>query len=158
MRILSKKGIAEVEKTPEPFSVTRKLGKGRFEGQFHKNLKAQPDFQGTLGNGYSIAFEAKCTLKDRINKNVVSEAQQSYLDSHTAMGAYTGVCVMVNKTVGFIPWSIWINMKEFYGWEYMTEEEVSNFAVKTPRQINFLDFIEKNTFYDYRSFGRVARC
>lgn len=152
------KGIAEIEKTPEPFSVVKLLGKGKFTGQFHKNQKAQPDFQGTLNNGRSIAFEAKCTTDIQIKKSVISKAQQEYLQYHTELGAYTGVCVLVNKTCGFIPWIIWTNMKEFYGRQYMTEEEVENFAVETFGHIRFLNFLDKETFYGYEKFGGAETC
>ncbi len=54
-----KKGMAIIEKTPEPFSVKRKMQGGQFIGQFHKNQKAQPDFQGTLTGGRSIILKLR---------------------------------------------------------------------------------------------------
>lgn len=59
-----KAGIADIQKTPEPFRVTRNLGKGRFEGHFIHC--AQPDYKGIMMNGQGIIFEAKYTDHDRI--------------------------------------------------------------------------------------------
>lgn len=148
-------GIAKVEKTPEPFSVKRKLAKGQFVGQFKRTEKAQPDFSGTLDNGCSIIFEAKATIESEIQKSVVSKKQSDDLDVHTSLGAYTGVCVQVNKTTAFIPWSIWSHMEEFYGRKYMTESEVASFAIKTPGHILFLDYVDSDNFYSYKNYGGV---
>lgn len=48
---------AFIEKTPEPFKVSKPLENGFFKGRF--TSKSQPDFKGTLRNGLSIVFEAK---------------------------------------------------------------------------------------------------
>lgn len=132
------KGIAIIEKTPEPFGVVKKFKDGTFTGRFHK--KAQPDFQGTLSNGRSIIFEAKSTESDRINQNVLTMAQQEYLENHFKLGAYVGVCVQIRKTYAFIPWKIWRSMKEDKGRKYMTESEISFYSIKTPGFISFLEY------------------
>lgn len=136
-----RKGTAIIEKTPEPFSVKRKMQGGQFVGQFHKNQKAQPDFQGTLTGGRSIIFEAKSTLEDKIKQSVVSDAQFNYLKLHEELGACAGVCVQVRKTYAFIPFSIWKDMKELYGRKYMTENEIKKFEVNTFGYIAFLDYV-----------------
>lgn len=70
---ICKAGIADIQKTPEPFRVTRNLGKGRFEGHFIHC--AQPDYKGIMMNGQGIIFEAKYTDHDRIMQNAVTETQ-----------------------------------------------------------------------------------
>lgn len=50
-----KAGIADIQKTPEPFRVTRNLGKGRFEGHFIHC--AQPDYKGIMMNGQGIILK-----------------------------------------------------------------------------------------------------
>ena len=136
-----KKGLAVVEKTPEPFSVKKKMANGAFIGQFQKSKKAQPDFQGTLAGGRSIIFEAKTTQEDRIKQSVVSTAQSDYLRMHTELGACTGVCVQVRKTYAFVPFSIWDDMKILYGRKYMTEEELKEYEITTFGFIGFLDYV-----------------
>ena len=92
-----KKGLAIVEKTPEPFSVKKKMTNGAFIGQFHKSKKAQPDFQGTLAGGRSIIFEAKTTQEDRIKQSVVSTAQSDYLRMHTELELVQGCACKLEK-------------------------------------------------------------
>ncbi|MBP1040397.1 Holliday junction resolvase RecU [Vagococcus sp. BWB3-3] len=135
-----RKGLAEISKTPEPFRVIQKLGDGEFK--VRSAGKAQPDFQGTLLGGQAIVFEAKYSLSKerRINKSVLSAAQESYLRSHYEKGALTGVCVGVHNTYAFIQWNIWEEMKSRYGRKYMTEKDLGPFKVLTPGMIRFLDY------------------
>lgn len=135
------KGIAEIGKTPEPFRVLKLLGSNKFTAVFIG--KAQPDFQGTLNNGKSIVFEAKYTSNKerRINKSVITKAQETYLQSHFEKNAVVGVCVGIHNTYSFIPWNVWMNMKSIYGRLYMTEKETKDFEVKTLGGINFLDYV-----------------
>ena len=129
---------AVIEKTPEPFRVTKKYPDGRFEGRF--TGLAQPDYKGTLKGGRAIAFEAKMTGSDRIKKSVVTAHQAACLDRHAELGAMVGVCCMIKKTVGFVPWNVWRDMKEIYGRQYLLETELREFQVPTP---GFVDFLRK---------------
>lgn len=63
--VYKQKGIAYVEKMPEPFMVLEKKDRGIFKGRFIAH--AQPDFMGTLSGGRSICFEAKYTSTDKLN-------------------------------------------------------------------------------------------
>lgn len=138
-----RKGLAEVSKTPEPFRVTQKLGNGEFK--VRSAGKAQPDFQGTLLGGQAIVFEAKYSIseKRRIQKSVLSEAQETFLKSHYEKGALAGVCVGIHNTYAFIPWNVWEEMKERYGRKYLTEQELGPFKVNTPGMIRFLDYEDR---------------
>lgn len=131
----SNKGIAMIEKTPEPFNVKKK-SKDSFIGYFTK--KAQPDFKGALAGGRSIVFEAKSTSAKKISQSVISENQEKCLDTYQALGAFCGVCIIVNKTVAFIEWSEWKNMKQKYGRKYMTEQKVAAYQIPTPMYADFL--------------------
>lgn len=137
------KEIAIVEKTPEPFSVKKKNKDGTFTGYFIGN--AQPDYKGTIVGGRSIVFEAKVTSMDRISQNVVTNFQASCLEMHEQLGAVVGVCCMINKTVAFVPWSIWKDMKSIYGRKYILEKELREFQVPTPGYIDFLYLVLKKT-------------
>ena len=72
------RGIACILKTPEPFKTIEVRKDGRVTGFYMK--KAQPDFKGVLCNGQCIIFEAKSTIKDRIQQSVVTEVQTKLLD------------------------------------------------------------------------------
>lgn len=129
-------GDATIEKTPEPFRVKKKNNDGTFTGWF--TGLAQPDYKGTLKGGQAIAFEAKMTGSDRIKKSVVTEHQAACLSLHAEMGAKVGVCCMIRKTVGFIPWDVWSKMKEIYGRQYLSEDELKEFEVPIFGYIDFL--------------------
>lgn len=66
-------GIANIEKTPEPFRCLHKGAGGIAKVQFMSH--AQPDYKGVLKGGRAIVFEAKATDKDRIMQSVLTEKQ-----------------------------------------------------------------------------------
>ena len=135
--------VARIEKTPEPFSVVEKLGKGMFRGRFLGH--AQPDYKGTLSGGRAIAFEAKVTTTNRLKKSVVTDFQSASLEHHYQLGADVGVCCMINKTAAFVPWTVWRGMKEKYGRQYLTEDDLQEFRVPTIGYIDFLKVSEVET-------------
>lgn len=134
------KDIAMIEKTPEPFRVMKKLDKEQLV--VRPIGKAQPDYKGTLRGGRAIVFEAKMTGKDRIQKSVITKHQGDCLDLHEEMGAVAGVCCLVGKVAAFVPWQVWKNMKEQYGRQYMTVEELAAYQVPTFGYIDFLHDVE----------------
>lgn len=134
-------GIAVIDKTPEPFRVMKKSQNGVFTGRF--TALAQPDFQGTLQNGRSIVFEAKMTMKDRIQRNVLTDTQMHVLEAHEKLGAYTAVCVNICNWFYFIPWIIWRDMKDIYGHQYVTPKEIEEFEVKFDGAVRFLEYKNK---------------
>lgn len=141
------KGKAIVEKMPEPFRVLKKdRNRGTALVQFTSH--AQPDFIGTLRNGKTIIFEAKCTLTDRIKQDVITPTQATALENHFKMGAVVGVCVGIKDNYYFIPWIVWKDMKNTYGHKYMTEAEVEKYKVRfTGNGVMFLDLIERGVKY-----------
>lgn len=140
------KGIAEIEKTPEPYRVLKKAYDGTFKGRF--TAHAQPDFQGTLLSGKSIVFEAKRTLKDRIQRNVLTDTQMEILESHRRMGALTAICVNIQQGFFFIPWAVWRDMKYIFGHQYVTQEEIAQYEVKFDGAVRFLEYKNGQNFHE----------
>jgi len=125
-------GIANVEKTPEPFKPVSGIHqKGRlwvFDCVATK--KAQPDFKGTLSGGRAVCFEAKTSDNDRIEQSVVTDEQDKELDFHNRLGALVFVCVALKMQKFYkIPWDIWKGMKGLYGRKYMTQEDLDEYKL-----------------------------
>lgn len=140
------KGIAEIDKTPEPYRVLKKAYDGTFKGRF--TAHAQPDFQGTLLSGKSIVFEAKQTLKDRIQQNVLTDTQMEILENHRKMGAFTAVCVNIQHRFFFIPWTVWRDMKAIFRHQYVTQEEIAEYEVKFDGAVRFLEYKNGKNFIE----------
>lgn len=127
-------GLAYVDKTPEPFKILgskkpNSQGIWVFEGFFTK--PAQPDFQGTLRGGRSIVFEAKTSQGDQIKREKVTKDQENALELHGEMGALAFVFVSVKLRQSYrVPWSVWRDMKQIYGRQYMTVFELEPFKLK----------------------------
>lgn len=131
-------GLAVIDKTPEPFRVMKKNPNGVFTGRF--TALAQPDFQGTLKNGRSIVFEAKMTMKNRIQRNVLTDTQMNLLEAHRKLGAFAAVCVSIEYGFYFIPWKMWRDMKDIFGHQYVTSEQIAKYEVKFDGAVRFLEY------------------
>lgn len=122
------KGMACIVKTPEPMKPIKSLGQGRFVACFTK--KGQPDYKGVLCDGTGIMFEAKHTDSDRINQNVITDAQWEILDIYERFGAHCYVMVSLRLAKFYrIPWKIWKQMKELFGHKFMTEQELESYRL-----------------------------
>ena len=135
--VYKQKGIACVEKMPEPFMVLEKREKGIFKGRFIAH--AQPDFMGTLSGGRSICFEAKYTSTDKLGQNVLTGEQWDSLEQHWKAGAKAGVCAGIGNVYAFIPWPVWRSMQDIYGRKYMTAEDLEPYRVRFNGACMFLD-------------------
>lgn len=135
--IYKQKGLAYVEKMPEPFMVLEKRERGIFKGRFIAH--AQPDFMGTLSGGRSICFEAKYTSTDKLAQTVLTGEQWDSLEQHWKAGAKAGVCAGIGNVYAFIPWPVWRSMQEIYGHKYMTAEDLEPYRVKFNGACMFLD-------------------
>ncbi len=129
---------ANINKTPEPFRVLAKERSGIFKGRFTK--RAEPDFKGTLKGGRAIVFEAKYTTTDKMKRNVLSSEQLKALKLHHKLGAVAGVCIGIKDLFYFIPFEVWENMKEIYGRQYLTSEDIGEYEVKFNGSVLFLDY------------------
>lgn len=124
----SEKGYALIDKTPEPFKIIKRLEQTRFIGCFTR--QAQPDYKGTIKGGRTVIFEAKFTSSDRITQDRVSDAQWSYMDRATELGARCFVLAGF-KSGGIyrIPWPVWSDMKKKFGHKYVTEKDLSEYRI-----------------------------
>ena len=130
LRWYSDKGVAEIEKTPEPM---KPLGKPNQRGQFLAcfTKAAQPDFKGTLNAGRSVVFEAKLTTSDRIEYKATTEEQNEQLERHYKLGAVVFILVAFNLQDFYrVPWPIWRDMKERYGRKYIKPSELERYRVQ----------------------------
>ena len=125
-----RKGLAEIEKTPEPMKPLSKPNqKGQFLACFTK--AAQPDFKGTITGGRSVVFEAKQTITDRIEYKATTEEQNEQLEKHYKLGAAAFVIVAFNLRDFFrVPWPVWRDMKEIYGRKYLKPAELEKYRVQ----------------------------
>lgn len=126
------KDIAFIEKTPEPFRVTRSLGNGRFEGHFAK--QAQPDFKGVIKQygcygGKAIVFDAKATRTDRIPTSALTAEQIKELEIYSECGAFTGVLMCFGfKRFIHLAYYKFKAAKELVGHQYWTADEAAQFG------------------------------
>lgn len=126
------KGVAFIEKTPEPFHIVKrdKMVHGFYE------KTAQPDFKGVLKGGRCIVFEAKHTNTDRIKQDVVTPTQWQSLDMYERFDAECFVLVSIKFRHFYkVPWNIWKQMKELFGHKYMNEEELMPYILKEEGQL-----------------------
>ena len=123
------KGLAHIEKTPEPFHITGKDMNGVVRGYYEK--KGQPDYKGILCDGTGIMLEAKHTDSDRIKQSVITDTQWENLDIYEKFGAHCYVMVSLGLRDFFrVPWSVWKNMKELFGHKYMNETELEDYRIR----------------------------
>ena len=134
-------GIAEIEKTPEPFKVERPAENGKFFGHFEK--RAQPDFKGTLKGGRAVCFEAKHTKTEKIEMRRESDEQATRLEAHNKLGALTFVLVSFDLSRFFaIPWEVWTHIPEKFGRKYVTAHDLGLYEIKIKSGI--LDFLRRD--------------
>lgn len=141
--LYARRGIAKIQKVPEPFRVMGKSKSGGiFQGRF--TARAQPDFQGTVKGGRSIVFEAKYTTADRLRRNVVTEAQMDALEQHEKLGALAAVCVGIRGKFFFVPWCFWRDMKQELGRQYVTAADLAKWRVKYDGAVRFLEYAKED--------------
>lgn len=132
-----RKGVASIEKTPEPMRVIRNNKDGTMTAIFEK--KAQPDFKGCLEGGKCIIFEAKHTSGSSISRSVISDRQEKYLNSYERMGALTYIMVSFSYQNFYrIPWNIFRDMKLLYGRKSLKETDLTQFKLRKSRNIILL--------------------
>ena len=124
------KGVAFIEKTPEPM---RPLRPPNRQGQFLAcYIKAgQPDFKGTLTGGRAVVFEAKHTDSDRIDYNRLTQEQLNSLAEHDRLGAAAFILVSVELQDFYrVPVGVWRDMRKLYGHKHMNKAELEPFRVQ----------------------------
>lgn len=122
-------GFADIEKTPEPMKVIRRMDGGKFVACFEK--KAQPDYKGLIKGGREILMEAKYTDDEKLLQNRVGELQTEYLSRHQELGARCFVvCGFRSGKVYKVPWNVWLTMKSRFGRKYITEQDIKIYEVQ----------------------------
>ena len=130
LRWYEDKGVACIEKTPEPMKPLRAPNR---QGQFLAcYVKAgQPDFKGTLTGGRSVVFEAKHTDGDRIEYNRLTDEQVEKLSTHHKLGAAAFVLISFGLQDFYrIPWEVWRDMKAIYGRKHIKQPELEPYRVQ----------------------------
>lgn len=123
------KGIADIEKTPEPMAPVRDLGGGRFIA--HYTAKSQTDFKGFMRGGRAVCIEAKHTTTGRIEQDRVTDRQAACLSRAEKYGAWAFVLVSFSMTEIFrVPWSVWSNMRERFDHKYITPKDAAPYKVR----------------------------
>ena len=123
------RGIMKAAKTPEPMKPIGKRQKGgRFLAIFTE--KAQVDFSGTLVGGRAVRFEAKQTDTDRFDRSRLTKKQMDDLRGHEKLGAACFVLLCFSSDRFYrVPWVLWDKMKESFGRQYVTEEDLQGLQV-----------------------------
>lgn len=140
------KGVAYVEKTPEPM---RPLRPPNRQGQFLTcyTKAGQPDFKGTLTGGRAVVFEAKHTDGDRIEQSRLTDEQVASLTEHHRLGAAAFIMVSFGLQDFYrVPWEVWRDMKKIYGRKHMKKAELEPYRVQyIAGVIKLLEGIELST-------------
>lgn len=141
------KGVADIEKTPEPMKPIKSVGHGRFEAIY--TGKAQPDYKGVLIGGRTVAFEAKYTDTGRMMQSRVTDDQAEHLERISRYGGVVFVlCEFDGQGVWKVPWYIWRDMKNRYGRKYiMPSDAIGDKLNRTSGgTLDFLAGTNKNFF------------
>lgn len=127
-RYYREKGIAIIEKTPEPMRPLKPYGRGQFIACFEK--QAQPDYKGVLCDWTAIIFEAKHTDTGRMQESVITQTQRQNLNDFYRMGAQCFVMVSMEFEKFYrVPWEVFGDMKPRFGRKYMTEKELEPYRL-----------------------------
>lgn len=124
------KGVACIEKTPEPMKPLRPPNRqGQFLACYTK--AGQPDFKGTLDGGRSVVFEAKHTDSEKIEYGRLTGEQIAKLSKHYELGADVFILVSIGLQDFYkVPWHVWRDMKEIYGRKHIKHPELEPFRVR----------------------------
>lgn len=135
------KGIADIEKTPEPM---KPLGgadrSGRFLACYTK--QAQPDYKGILEGGTAVTFEAKHTNSGKMGIDRVSSTQAACLSRTTLLGGVAFVLCSFGANAYYrVPWLVWCDMKNLFGRKYVTQDDLKAYRVRfaAPGVLLFLE-------------------
>ncbi len=128
------RGMAAIEKTPEPMRPIKNLGYGRFVAVFEQ--KAQADYSGVLRGGQAVVMEAKFTSTGRIEQSRVTSTQAEHLRLRQTLGAKCFVLAGFSSGgVYRVPWTVWQDMKAIFGRKYVTENDLTKYRV--PRKTTY---------------------
>lgn len=141
------KGVAKIEKMPEPFRCTKKNPQ-QHTATVRFTAKAEPDYIGCLKGGAAIVFEAKYTDTNRMHQNAVTKTQAASLDLYMQMGAQTNACIGIQDEYFMIPWRVFRSMKAIYGRKYVTAADVAAYRVKFDGTVRFLEYADPHAAHE----------
>lgn len=143
--VYAHKGIAMIEKTPEPLKMIRAGRGSEVVAVFEK--KAQPDFQGTLQGGRSIVFEAKHTNDTNIKFDRITATQHKYLTKHELLGASVYIIISFNfKRFFLVPYYHWVCLEEALNKKSVNVQDLKEYEIDLER--GFLNFLKWRDKYD----------
>lgn len=123
-----RRGIALIDKTPEPMRIIQRLDGGKFVGVFAK--KAQPDYKGVKKGGKTMIFEAKYTSGDRLQKSAVTDSQYEYMIRASNLGAECFILAGFKTGNAYrIPFRVWYHMEQTFGRKYIREDDVEEYKI-----------------------------
>ena len=139
------KGIADIEKTPEPMQPVKEIGGGKFVAYY--KAAAQPDFKGFLRGGRAVCFEAKYTAGDKLTQERVTSAQTQRLERAYAYGALVFVLCQMGEAYYRIPWEVWRQMRTRFGHKYMDAADAAPYRISLSLggQLLFLEGVDDQT-------------
>lgn len=125
------KGIAHIQKTPEPMKPIRAVNRSRGQYLSVFTKKAQPDFAGTLKGGRSVMFEAKHTEATNLPFDRISDVQTHDLTINTKLGAKCFVLVSFGfKNFYAIDWNEWLLLELGLGKKSVNESDLARYKVE----------------------------
>lgn len=139
-RVYAERGAAVIQKTPEPMKPLRRLQHGQFVACY--TASAQPDYKGALAGGQAVVMEAKATDSDRIRESAVTQAQRDYLDEYLSVGALCWIVARIGDAYFRIPWTVFRSMKEKWGRQYATADELREYQIQMNGYLRFLPEME----------------
>lgn len=121
------RGLAYIEKTPEPFKPIKRKG-ARMIGFYEK--KAQPDFAGTLKNGRSIVFEAKHTNTTNLAFNRLEQHQKGALEIHDRLGAMSFILISFSLDNFYkVSYKDWVKLESGIGKKSVNEKDLAAYRL-----------------------------
>lgn len=133
-----KKGLAFIQKTPEPMRVVKNKGKGQFLCVFEK--KAQPDYTGVLKNGTSILMEAKHTDGTNLPFDRINSVQWQALKQHQLYGGETYVLISFGCVSYYlVPFEPLYKLKTQGTKKSVNEKDIETY--KIPYKNGLVDFL-----------------
>lgn len=130
------KGIAVIDKTPEPI---KQLGKMDKKGHFKacRDKKAQPDFKGVY-NGTPMCFDTKATESDRFSLSKVTPEQVKYLSDFRKAGGDAFILLKIKNDV------FWLDIRRV--------SNLTALGIKSVRAEDFTDDERVDTSKGYVDF------
>lgn len=119
---------AKIEKEQEPMKPIKALPGGKFLACYTE--KAGVDYKGTLVGGRAVAFEAKHTDTEVMQRSRLEPWQMDYLRQHQQLGAVTFVLLSFGLQNFYrVPFRVWDDMKKEFGKVSVREADLQEYKI-----------------------------